>query len=241
MEKDISAENNLLYNTTIELCKGYIYSCLGQLEKIPYWLQIGDMTAADLFLQGMTFNYIIYGKAVMLSKNYIELEMLAESFMEYFAIFSSQLGFIHNNIFEAVAKYNLYGLKEGTAALERALAKGEADDIIMPFVENAPHIIEMLKAISPQDFNNEYMNRVLLGSEQYLESIKSVQTIKVKLSQREVEVLSLSAEGLNREEIAANLTMSQGTVKTHLQNIYQKLGVNGKVLAINIAQKQGII
>ena len=126
LEKDISAENNGLYNTTIELCKGYIYSCLGQLEKIPYWLQIGDMTAANLFLQGMTFNYIIYGKAVMLSKNYIELEMLAESFTEYFAIFSNQLGFIHNNIFEAVAKYNLYGLKEGTAALERALAKGKA-------------------------------------------------------------------------------------------------------------------
>jgi LuxR family maltose regulon positive regulatory protein len=111
----------------------------------------------------------------------------------------------------------------------------------MPFVENAPHMIEMLKAISPQDSNNEYMNRVLLGSEQYLESLKSVQTIKAKLSQREVEVLSLSSEGLNREEIAVRLTMSQGTVKTHLQNIYQKLGVNGKVLAINIAQKQGVI
>lgn len=102
-------------------------------------------------------------------------------------------------------------------------------------------MIEMLKAISPQDSNNEYMNRVLLGSEQYLESLKSVQTIKAKLSQREVEVLSLSSEGLNREEIAVRLTMSQGTVKTHLQNIYQKLGVNGKVLAINIAQKQGVI
>lgn len=241
LEKDISAENNRLYNTTIELCKGYIYSCLGQLEKIPYWLQIGDMTAADLFLQGMTFNYIIYGKAVMLFKNYIELEMLAESFKEYFAIFSSQLGFIHNNIFEAVAKYNLYGLKEGTAALERALVKGEADNIMMPFVENAPHIIDMLKVISNNNAKNEYIKRVLLCSEQYIESLKSTQIIKVKLSQREVEVLSLSAEGLKREEIASHLTMSQATVKTHLQNIYQKLEANGKVSAIKIAQKHGII
>ena len=63
----------------------------------------------------------------------------------------------------------------------------------------------------------------------------------MKLSQREVEVLSLTAEGLKREEIAARLFMSQSTVKTHLQNIYQKLETSGKVSAIKIAQINGLI
>jgi hypothetical protein len=69
------------------------------------------LTDGDFFYQGMAFNYIVYGKAVVLTKNYVKLEMLTESFEEYFSVFSNQLGFIHNSIFKAVAKYNLYGIR----------------------------------------------------------------------------------------------------------------------------------
>ncbi|ATW25804.1 hypothetical protein DCMF_14440 [Candidatus Formimonas warabiya] len=106
LENDISEMNNPIHNSAIELCKGYIYACLGQSEKIPWWLQSGEMTEADMFFQGIAFSYIIYGKAVMLSGKYLELEVLTESFQEHFAIYNNQLGFIHNGIFEAVAKYH---------------------------------------------------------------------------------------------------------------------------------------
>ena len=241
LEKDIGAENNSIYNTTLDICKGYLKACLVQPEKIPYWLQTGDMTAADFFYQGIAFNYIVYGKSVMISKKYIELEILTESFRDHFSQFNNQLGFIHNHIFEAVAKHQLYGINEGAAALEIALAKGRADAILMPFAENAPHILEMLKVIAPRRADDEYLQKVLLFSEQYNDSLKKSQIIKVKLSQREIEVLSLTADGLNRDEIASRLFVSMGTVKTHLQNIYQKLEVSGKISAIKIAQMQGLI
>ena len=182
LERDVSEINYPLYNTTIDMCKGYIYACLGQAEKIPYWLQAGDMTTADLFYQGLAFNYIVYGKAVMVSRKYLELEMLAESFREHFSIFSNQLGFIHNLIFEAMAKRHLYGIEEGAAVLANALSMGQADQIIMPFAENAPHIIDMLRAIPNK---NEYMRKVLACSERYLESLTNARLIKVKLSPRE--------------------------------------------------------
>jgi DNA-binding CsgD family transcriptional regulator len=49
-----------------------------------------------------------------------------------------------------------------------------------------------------------------------------------ELSDRELEVLALVAEGLNNEEIAARLYLSVRTVERHLSNIYLKLGVSGK-------------
>ena len=241
LEQEIAKVNNPVYNTTIDMLKGYIYACLEQPEKIPYWLQMGEMSEGELLYQGVAFNYIVYGKAVMLSKNYVELEILTESFREHFSIFSNQLGFIHNGIFEAVAKYQLYGLKEGMAVLENALSKGQADGIIMPFVENAPRILDMLKVIENMDSNNEYIKKIVQYSEQYIQSLKLNHQEKVKLSQRETEVLSLAAEGLKRDEIAARLQLSQGTVKTHLQNIYQKLDASGKTSAIKTAQKHGLI
>lgn len=241
LEQDITKLNNSIYNTTLDMCKGYLYACLGQIEKIPFWLQTSDITAADLLYQGIAFHFIVYGKSVMLSKKYAALDVLTESFQEQFSIFSNQLGMIHNHIFKAVATYHLYGMSKGVTVLENALAVAQADNLIMPFVENAPHILDMLKIAANNDSKNEYISKIVLLSEQYLNVLKNHQPLTVRLSQRESEVLSLVAEGLKREEIASRLLLSQGTVKTHLKNIYQKLEVNGKVAAIKTAQLHGII
>lgn len=241
LEKDIAEKSNSIYNTTIDMCKGYLYACLGQPEKIPLWLQTGDMTAADLLYQGVAFNYIVYGKSVMLSKNYVALEVFIESINEQFSIFSNQLGFIHNYIFEAVTQYRLNGMAEGVAALERALSSAQPDNIILPFVENAPHILDMLKVLSARDSKNEYLKKIVSYSEQYIESLNISRPDKVKLSPREIEVLSLAAEGLKRDEIASRLFLSEGTVKTHFKNIFQKLEVSGKTAAIKAANNMGLL
>ena len=241
LDSYISNVNSHICNTAVDLCKGYVYACLNQYEKIPYWLQIGDMGKAYFFYEGMGFNCIVYGKAVMLSKNYAKLEMLTESFVEYFSMFSFRLGFIHNGIFKAVAKYHLYGEKEGVLELQDTLLKAQADNIIMPFAENAAHIMDMLTIIENNNLNNEYIKKVVLFSKKYKISLDNNKLDEVRLSHREIEVLSLISKGLKRDEVACNLMISNGTVKTHLQNIYKKLGVSGKVSAIKAAQMHGII
>lgn len=237
LKTEVGSKNSSVYNTTMDLCEGYIYGCLGQLEKIPEWLQMGDMDDANFLYQGMAFNYIVYGKAVLLANNLIELEMLTESFLPYFSMFNNQLGFIHNYIYEAAAKYRLYGMEQGKAALRKALTIGQADGIIMPFAENALYIFDLLRSFSNEDSCNEYLKRVILTCEQYMQSLKRFDQSCPALSEREREVLKLLSEGLTRDEIAAGLYVSTGTVKTHLQNIYHKLEVKGKIAAIKKAEK----
>jgi len=237
LRKDVSEENNAIYNTTLDLCEGYIYGCLGQPDNIPMWLQSGDMSLARLLFQGMAFNYIVYGKAILASKNYLKLEILTEEFAEYFSIFNNQLGFLHNQLFESAAKYHLSGMEKGCDALRKALDMGRRDHIILPFAENAPAILDMLRLIAHADTHDEYTRAVLLCCEQYIESLRHTCQGTISLSARELEVLALAAEGLKREEIAGRLLVSTGTVKTHLQNIYHKLEVNGKTAAIKKAEK----
>ena len=57
-------------------------------------------------------------------------------------------------IFEAVAKYRLYGLREGLASLRRVLEDAEKDGIVMPFAENAPHLMDMLNVMENADIEN---------------------------------------------------------------------------------------
>ena len=52
------------------------------------------------------------------------------------------------------------------------------------------------------------------------------------LSEREIEVLRLLVAGLSNREIAGKLVLSLGTVKTHIHNIYGKLGVRNRAEAI---------
>jgi len=61
------------------------------------------------------------------------------------------------------------------------------------------------------------------------------------LSQREIDILRLAAEGMSRKEIATRLYISEETTKTHFKNLYQKLGVSSKVSAIRIAQDRGYL
>jgi len=61
------------------------------------------------------------------------------------------------------------------------------------------------------------------------------------LSEREMEVLKLMATGAANKTIAAELCISESTVKTHVQSIFQKLGVNDRTEAVTHALQKGII
>ena len=52
------------------------------------------------------------------------------------------------------------------------------------------------------------------------------------LTEREVEVLQHVAVGLSNREIGQQLSITEGTVKRHLSNVYSKLGVRNRVQAI---------
>jgi DNA-binding NarL/FixJ family response regulator len=61
------------------------------------------------------------------------------------------------------------------------------------------------------------------------------------LSQRELEVLELVAGGNTNREAAARLFISEATIKTHLLNIYAKLGVNDRAAAVAEAFNRGLL
>lgn len=241
LKHNVTCVNNPYYNTGLELVEGYVYGCLTRLDNIPWWLQAGDMSSAHFFYRGMAFSYIVYGKALLLSKNYIKLEMLTDEFARKFSVFHNQLGLLHNEIFRAAAKYQLYGMEAGCAALCNAFGMAREDHIILTFAEYAPNILDMVRHIAHTDSRDDYIRTVLGACEHYMESLKHVPQSKVSLTERELEVLTLTAEGLRRDEIAAKLFVSSGTVKMHLHNIYTKLEVNGKTAAIKKAQKLQIL
>jgi DNA-binding NarL/FixJ family response regulator len=73
------------------------------------------------------------------------------------------------------------------------------------------------------------------------EHVRHEQPLVEPLSERELEVLALLAEGLSNQEIADRLTIASGTVKNHVSNVLSKLGVRDRTQAILQAQKIGLL
>lgn len=61
------------------------------------------------------------------------------------------------------------------------------------------------------------------------------------LTQREIEILRLLARGRDTLAMADDLTISANTVRTHLQNIFSKLGAHSKLEAVTLARDRGLI
>ncbi len=61
------------------------------------------------------------------------------------------------------------------------------------------------------------------------------------LTTREIDLVRMVAGGLRNREIADKLFISEGTVKVHLHNIYEKLKVDGRMALMRYAQEKGLV
>lgn len=64
---------------------------------------------------------------------------------------------------------------------------------------------------------------------------------QISLSSREIQVLELVAGGRSNTDVAAELFVSETTVKSHLAHIFSKLNVNSRTAAVSAARRQGIL
>jgi len=76
--------------------------------------------------------------------------------------------------------------------------------------------------------------------EKMLRHEQSRQKVREFLTPREIDIVRMVAAGLGNREIGEKLFISEGTVKTHLHSVYEKLGLKGRVQLANYAQEKGL-
>jgi DNA-binding NarL/FixJ family response regulator len=69
----------------------------------------------------------------------------------------------------------------------------------------------------------------------------SLGQLRHELSEREIEIIELVAQGLTNQEIAETLTISKRTVDNHVSNIFTKTGSKNRVALLNWAMDHGKI
>ncbi len=230
--------NSPILNCTFDLCSGYLAGIMQEHYHFPQWLKTGDMEHSDILYQGMAFNYIVYGKALLLEQDYIRLEALCEEMYPLFSIFNNLLGYVHAYILDAIAKYNLYGLESAREAILPALEIGGRDYILLPFAEYGPHILELLRTLAKENQGDGYIERLWAETTAYCNHLKNLEQetpSPPSLSTREREVLQLIAVGKTNKEIASMLYIAEVTVRKNITSIYRKLDIRSRAAAVKKA------
>jgi len=148
---------------------------------------------------------------------------------------------IEYEILIALAAQALGQSEKAMQALERALALAEPEGFVRIFVDEGKPMARLLYEKAASRIKPEYVGRLLAAfATAAPPAPKRVEMVE-PLSERELEVLRLIAEGLSNEEIAQRLVLSLPTIKWHASNIYGKLGVKSRTEAVAKAKALGIL
>lgn len=134
------------------------------------------------------------------------------------------------------------------AMLQRALTIAEPGGYVRVFLDEGPPMAHLLYEAVARGIGPEYARRLLTSfakeaaGQAGATNVQSAGPVLIEpLSERELEVLQLIAQGLTNHEIANRLYLSLNTVKAHTRNIYGKLDTHSRTQAVARARFLGIL
>ncbi len=129
------------------------------------------------------------------------------------------------------------------ALLKEALVLAQAQGFVRIFLDEGEPMRALLESFRSQFVKDPMRDKVndLLAAFPQQSVVQSLQQNLIEpLTNREMEVLRFLCEGLSNQEIAAKLFISVGTIKTHIHNIFNKLGVRDRPQAIAKARRMDL-
>ncbi len=155
--------------------------------------------------------------------------------------------------------HRAYGDKaEALQLLGEALALAQPEGFVRTFVDEGLLMAQLLSEAAAHGMMPEYTGKLLAvfeaeqkpalagrqvsaGERENKTNLPSTQPLIEPLSQRELEVLRLIAQGLSNREIGERLFLALSTVKGHSQVIFEKLGVQRRTEAVARARELGLL
>jgi len=150
-------------------------------------------------------------------------------------------------VLQALAYHAQGDLPAALLPLQHALALAEPESYVRMFLDEGSSMMQLLREASAREIMPDYTDKLLAAFED--EKRKSedkpdlppAQPLIEPLSQRELKILQLIAQGLSNREIGERLFLALDTIKGHNRKIFDKLQVQSRTEAIARARELGLL
>ncbi len=214
----------------------------GRIAEADYW-------ARDYNPEPFILSFRYYDPRLTLAKTFLTRDTVSDQKKAYGLLdrlhdFFTSVHYTRSLIDVLALQAMLHNARsDETAALKKlteSLALAEPGSFIRPFLDLGPKMADLLNRMANQNLAVKYVGKLLAAlrkerSAGVLPDAPENRTdatdagyggnVMDALSKRELEVLALLAQRLSNKEIAQKLFISPGTVKQHLNKIFQKLNV----------------
>jgi len=217
-------------------------------------LRKGDLdTTADLLpiergeMEVSGISALVQAEILIAQNRSVAAEDLLTRLLEQYPHGSFMIPILRARVILAIALFEQRKLKEACNVLVEVSRLAAPEYCIRPFLDSGPKIVSLLSLVLHSEHLNSGIQTFLKGVLTMLGEPNGIQrilpskettelAIAASISPREREILKLLSAGFSNREIAAKCSISTSTVKTHIENIYRKLGVNSRLQAIAQAQ-----
>lgn len=242
------AEEDEFWNASFDAHRIQYHLLKNEKEQILTWMRQKAPDDSGSFKSPMYYPYFMKAKVYIWQESYMAARLLLRSLLEFAANYQMYYLEIQVRTLEAVIDYR----EERDCWQEKlteALELGRRTRFIRVFADEGEAVYEPLAILAGRREEWEkdpYIREVMSACRAqmliYPGYLRQRETMRLdQFTSYEKDVLRLLALGEKNAEIAAQLCVSENTVKYHLKNIYQKLGAKNRSQAVNMIKEYHLL
>ena len=238
-------------------CRVRLWLAKGRLDDLARWAEASRLTVDGELSYHYDLHHLNLARLLLSRARRAATPARAHALSQVSGLLSRLLvaaekaGWVHETIKTLVLQALVFAESsdkdKALQALGRALALAEPGGFIRIFVDEGVPMAQLLCEAADRKMMPGYVNKLLAvfkAEEQKGENksyLPSTQPLIEPLSQRELEVLRLIAQGLSNREIGERLFLALSTVKGHTRILFDKLQVQRRTEAVARARELGLL
>jgi LuxR family maltose regulon positive regulatory protein len=238
--KQLASDVSPRYRDFVAARETRVLLAMGDVAAATRWVRESGLSAEDDRCRPIR-RYILFARILIAQAQFEKAMRLLARLIEMAEV-SGAMGYvIEILILQAMALQSRGKVDQALNPLERALSLAEPEGYVRIFIDEGVPMGRLLRWAIAKGVRMAYAGKLLTALEVDAAEKRQPGTIAPAsmvepLSERELEVLRLLTTHLSSTDIAGELTISVNTVRTHIKNIYGKLGTHSREEAVQKAE-----
>ncbi|MBP3421986.1 MAG: hypothetical protein J6K37_06935 [Lachnospiraceae bacterium] len=233
--REKSEKSRLTY--TVDMCEAFFNEHIGYPPVLADWLREEYALPKGIMRQAYPYAVMIKMCVAMRDDKYVEILSAEDEILELVAEYPNNLTIGNIYLVFASAAAALSRMEQAKEYIKKAVEKTNYNPVML-YAKNAAHLVTPLQELAEE---NESYKPIIEACRNFIKLKKDVshphyEEIFPMLTKRENDIALLAVDGFTNKQIAAQLFISENTVKSSLKNIFVKLGIKSRRELLRIAQ-----